>query len=129
VKTPPEDHEGRASSCTIVPCFTGHLQPRRNWTTWASSVLITHPILWIFPRRTIICSLDGKKQLKIHHFCTTRRSLLPRRPGWTEYLLNFFLSDFRKLVQRTKKTVELRKEYVEYIPSLVAVAFFPSWSC
>ena len=24
--------------------LTGHLQPRRNWPTWASNVLITHPI-------------------------------------------------------------------------------------
>ena len=40
--------------------FTGHLQPRRNWPTWASSVMITHPILRIWPRRTITCSLDWK---------------------------------------------------------------------
>jgi hypothetical protein len=29
-----------------------------HWPTWASSVLITHPILWIWPRRTTTCSLD-----------------------------------------------------------------------
>jgi len=29
--------------------LTGHLQPRRNWPTWASIVLITHPVLWIWP--------------------------------------------------------------------------------
>ena len=29
-----------------------HLQPRRNGPTWASNVLITHPILRIWPRRT-----------------------------------------------------------------------------
>jgi len=34
------------------------LQPRRNWPTWASSVLITHSILWIWPCRTTTCSLD-----------------------------------------------------------------------
>jgi len=38
--------------------LTGHLQPRRNWTTWASNVLITHPIPRIWPRRTTTCSLD-----------------------------------------------------------------------
>ena len=32
-------------SCTTVPRLTGHLQPRRNWPIWASSVLITHSIL------------------------------------------------------------------------------------
>jgi len=34
------------------------LQPRRNWPTWASNVLITHPILRIWPRRTTTCYLD-----------------------------------------------------------------------
>ena len=43
---------------TTVSRLTGHLQPRRNWPTWASSFLITHPILRIWPRRTTICSLD-----------------------------------------------------------------------
>jgi len=46
-------------SCT-TPRLTGHLQPRRNWPTWASSVLITRPILSIWPRRTTSCSLDRK---------------------------------------------------------------------
>jgi len=32
-------------SCTTIPWLTGHLQPRRNWQTWASIVLITLPIL------------------------------------------------------------------------------------
>ena len=45
-------------SCTTMPRLIGHLQPRRNWPTWASSVLITHPILPIWPRRTTTCSLD-----------------------------------------------------------------------
>ena len=31
-----------------------------------------------------------KKQLKGRHFYPTRRSLLPRRPGWTDNILNFF---------------------------------------
>ena len=45
-------------SCTTVPRLTGNLQPRRNWPTWTSNVLITHPILRIWPRRTTTCSLD-----------------------------------------------------------------------
>ena len=45
-------------SCTTMPRLTGHLQPRRNWPTWASNVLITHPILRTWPRRTTTCSLD-----------------------------------------------------------------------
>ena len=35
-----------------------------------------------------------------------------------------FLSCLQKLEQRTKKCIELRGEYVECIPSLVAVACF-----
>ena len=45
-------------SCTTMPRLTGHLQPRRNWPTWASSVLIARPVLRIWPRRTTTCSLD-----------------------------------------------------------------------
>jgi len=55
-------------SCTTMSRLTGHLQPRRNWPTWASSFLITHPILHIWPRRTITYTLDWKKQLKSRHF-------------------------------------------------------------
>ena len=49
-------------SCTTRPRLTGHLQPRRNWPTWASNVLITHSILRIWSRRTTTCSLDWKKK-------------------------------------------------------------------
>jgi len=76
--------------CTTMPQVTGHSQPGRNWPTWASIFLITHPILWIWPRRTNTCSLDGKKNWKVVIFCTTRRSLLPRRPSWTDNFLIFF---------------------------------------
>ena len=77
-------------SCMTMPRLTGHLQPRSNWPTWASNVLMSHHILWIWPRRTITCSLDWKNNLKFAIFRPTRRSLLPRRPGWTDKLLNFF---------------------------------------
>ena len=45
-------------SCTTMPRLTGHLQPRRIWPTWASNVLLTHPILRIWPGRITTCSLD-----------------------------------------------------------------------
>ena len=48
---------------------------------------------------------------------------MPRRPVWTDKLL-IFLSGLQKLEQRAKKCIELREEYVEQIPSLVAVACF-----
>ena len=75
-------------SCTTMPRLTGHLQPRRNWCTWASNVLITHPILRISPRWN--CSLDWKKNWKFAIFRPTRRSLPLRRPGWTENFQNVF---------------------------------------
>jgi len=83
-------------SCTTMPRFTGHLQPRRNWPTWASIVLITHPILRTWPRRTTTYSLDWQNNWKVSLFRPPRRSLLPRRPGWTDNLLIFFLSDLEK---------------------------------
>ena len=50
-----------------------------------------------------------KKQLKGRLFLPTRRSLLPRRPGWMDNLLNFFfLSSLQKLEQRAKKCIEIR---------------------
>ena len=54
-------------SCTTMPRLTRHLQPKRNWPTCASNVLITHPILRICPHQTTTCSLDWK-HLKGHHF-------------------------------------------------------------
>jgi len=35
-------------------------------------------------------------------FHPTRRSMLPRRPGWTDNILNFFLSGLKKLEQRAR---------------------------
>ena len=46
--------------CTTKPRLTGQLQPWRKWPTWASSVLIAHPIPRIWPRRTTTCFLDSK---------------------------------------------------------------------
>ena len=86
-------------SCMTMPRLTGHLQSRRNWPTWVSSVLITHPILRIWLRRTITCSLDWKNNWKVAIFHPTRRSLLPRRPGRTDNLLIFFFSGLWKVQQ------------------------------
>jgi len=110
----------KSCSCKIMPRLTGRLQPRRNWPTWASNVLITHPILRIWIRRTTTCSLDWKNNWKIAIFRSTRGQL-PRGPGWTDLLI--FLSGLQKLEQRAMKCIKLRGEYVEQIPSLVAVAF------
>jgi len=101
-------------SCTTLPRFNGHLQPRRNWPTWASNVLITHPFLLIWPHWTTTCSLDWKKKiekspfffLRGGHCC--RGDLIGRTTFWIS-----FLSGLEKLEQRAKKCIELRGEYVE----------------
>jgi hypothetical protein len=54
-----------------------------------------------------------KNNWKVAIFRPKRRSLLLRRPGWTDNILNFFLSGLKKLEQRAKKFIELRGEYVE----------------
>jgi hypothetical protein len=96
-------------SCTTTPLLTGHLQPRRTWPTWATSVLITHTILRIWRRRTTTCSQDWKNNWKAASFRPTRRPLLPRRPGWKDKLLIFF-SCLKNLEQRTEKFIERRVE-------------------
>jgi len=57
-KMPQEGHQVASCSCMTMPQLSGHLQLRTNWPTWASNVLITHPILRIWPRRTTTCSPD-----------------------------------------------------------------------
>ena len=52
----------------VTKGLTGHLQPRRNWPTWASKVLITHPILRIWPPSDYHLFPGLKKQLKGRHF-------------------------------------------------------------
>ena len=68
-------------SCTTMPRLPGHFEPRRNWPTWTSNVLITHSILRIWPRWTATCSLDWKNNWKVAFFRPKQRSLLPRKPG------------------------------------------------
>ena len=77
-------------SCATMPWLTGHLQPRRNWSTCASNVLITHPVLRIWPHRTTTFSLDWKSIESSLFFHPMQRSLLPWRPGWMDNPLNFF---------------------------------------
>ena len=100
-------------SCTAMPGLTGHLQPRRNWPTWASSVLITDPVLRIWPRRTSTRSLDWKKQLKGRHFSSDAEIIAAAETWLDGQPSKCFLSSLQKLEQRAKKCIELRGEYVE----------------
>ena len=107
-------------SCTTMLQLTGHLQPRRNWPTWASSVLITHSILRIWPRRTTTCSLDWKKQLKVGHFSSDAEVIAAAETWLDGQPSECFLGGLQKLEKRAKKCIELRGECAEQILSLVA---------
>jgi len=67
-------------SCMTMPRLTRHLQPRRNWLTWTSSVLITHPILRIWPRRTTTIERSPFFFRRGSHWC--RGDLVGRRTFW-----------------------------------------------
>ena len=118
----------RSCSCTTIPRLTGYLQSRRNWPTWASSILITHLILRIWTHRTITCSLDWKKQLNVFNFSSEVKVIAAAETWLDGQYSEFLLSRLQKLEQRTKKCVELRGRggwgCAEWIPILVAVAFF-----
>ena len=49
-KTPREVHQGGLVLARQRPGSRDTLQPRRNWPTCVSNVLITHPTLRIWPR-------------------------------------------------------------------------------
>jgi len=80
----------QSCSCTTMPQLTGHLQPRRNWPTWASNVLITHPVLQIWPRWTTTCFWTEKTIERLPflvrrrgHCC--RRDLVGRTTFWISF--------------------------------------------
>jgi hypothetical protein len=58
-EAPREGHQG-GLVLAQSPGSPRNLQPRRNWNTWASNVLITQPILPIWLRQTNTYSLDCK---------------------------------------------------------------------
>ena len=70
--------------------ISGHLQPRRNWPTWASDVLISTLFSGSGPFRLPRVPGNEKDNWKVTIFPPARSSLLPQRPGWMDNLLNFF---------------------------------------
>jgi hypothetical protein len=78
----------RSCSCTTMARITRHLQPRRNWPTSASNVLIPHSILRISPRRTTTCPLDLKK--KSRHFSSDAEVIAAAETWLDGHLSQFF---------------------------------------
>ena len=80
-------------SCMTIPQLTGPLQPRRNWPTWASSVLITHLILQIWPHWTTTFSLDWKNNWKVAFFIRRGgRRCRGELVGWTDFIILFWVA-------------------------------------
>jgi hypothetical protein len=73
-----------------IPRLTRHLQPRRNWPALDSSVLITHPITRSGAVGLPPVPWTEKNNSKFGTLRPNRRSLLRRRLGWTDKLVNFF---------------------------------------
>jgi histone-lysine N-methyltransferase SETMAR len=66
-----------------------------------------------------------KKQFKGRHFLSDAEVIVALKTLLDGQLSDFFfLSGLQNFEQRAKKCIELREEYVEQIPSLVAVACF-----
>jgi len=65
----------------------GHLQLRRNWPTWTSSVLITHPDL---APSDYLLSLGLKKQLKRHHFSSDAEVIVAAETWLDGQISEFF---------------------------------------
>jgi hypothetical protein len=95
-----------------MPRLTGQLQPRRNWPTWASIVLITHPILRMSPVGLPPVSWTEKT---IERSPFSYEEVIAATETWLDGQPSefFFLSGLQKSEQRAKKCIELRVEYVE----------------
>jgi hypothetical protein len=72
--------------------LTGHLQPRRNWPTWAFSVLITHHILPDLALLEYHLFLGLKKQLKGRHFSSNAEINVAAETWLDRQPSEFFLS-------------------------------------
>ena len=65
-----------------------------------------------------------KKQFKVRHFSSDVEVITAAETWLDGQISAFVLSGLQKLEQRAKKCIELRGEYVDYIPILVAVGCF-----
>ena len=104
-KTPREGHQGSPVLARQCPGSPDTCNPEETGLPWL-------PVSW---SPTLFSDLAPSyyHNWRVAIFLPTRRSLLPRRPGWTDKLLISFLSGLQTLEQRAKKCIELRGEYVE----------------
>jgi len=104
-KAPREVHKGGLVLARQCPGSPGTCNPEET-------VLPGLPVSWSPTLFSDLAPSDYqllsglKNNWKVAIFLPTR-SLLPRRPGWADNLLNFFLSGLQKLEQRAKKCLSL----------------------
>jgi hypothetical protein len=72
-----------------MPRLTGPLHHTRNYPTWASNVLITHPILRIWPVELQPVLWDDK-QVKGRHFSSDTEAIVAAETWWDGQTHNFF---------------------------------------
>jgi len=65
-----------------MPQLTGHLQPRRNWPTWASNVFVTHPNSSDLALSDYRLFSGLKKQLKGRHFSSDAEVIAAAETGF-----------------------------------------------
>ena len=127
-KTPRKCHQGGLVFCTTMPQAHRSLATHKQMA-YLGFQCLDHPTYspdlapsdyHLFPRL--------KNHWKVALFRPTRRSLLPRRPDWMDKLLNFFLSDLRKLELRVKKCIEASWGVCWINPEFVPCSLFPSRS-
>jgi len=76
--------------CTTMPRLTGHLQPRRNWHTWDSSLFSRPRYSPDLAPSDITPVLWTKKQLKFRHFPSDAEVVAIVENWWTDNFLNLF---------------------------------------
>ena len=112
-KTPREGHQGGLGLARQCPGSPGTCNPEETGlpglpVSWSRTVFSGSgpvglpPVPW-----------TEKNNWKFAIFRPTRGLMLSRRAGWTDSILNFFLSALQKLEQRARKCTELRGEDVE----------------
>jgi len=112
-KTPPECHQGGLVLARQCPGSPGTCNPEETGlpglpVSWSPTLFYRS-----CPVGLLLVLWTEKNNWKFAIFRPTRRLLLPRRPGWTDNFLIFFLSGLQKLEERSKKCIELRGVYDE----------------
>jgi len=123
-KTPREDHQGGLVLARQCPCSPDTCNPEETGlpglpVSWSPTLFSRSGPVGLPP---VLCT--EKKTIESWPFFLPTRGHCCCGSWFDRQYYDFFLSGLQKLEQRAKKCIDLRGEYVEKIPSLVAVACF-----